>query len=245
MIGNLREFCVNVRQTRGDIAVAVVAGYAVLGVRVQTGGRRGRAAQQSRWTTRIVLHMTTCACVLSNRDIGSNIRGRQERIGKGGMRIGRPQHQRVQIAIDRARRSSMAGKAHRASRTVSHQKVQGNRVAILNMRIMAALTFNIPVDERYLLQRILGLSLRYQTGHQVRLILELIEAEGVRILQTGPKNIARTHRALHLDLAVGHGLTWSNGSVMATQAQAAGRSDGWLCHRLGWVGGTAVEGVSL
>jgi hypothetical protein len=110
----------------------------------------------------------------------------------------------------------MARKAHRASGTVSHQEVQGNRVAILNMRIVTALTFNVPVDEHYLLQRILCLPLSNQTCHKVGLILELVEAEWVRIQQASPKNIARTHSALHLDFAVGHGLTRSNRPIMAT-----------------------------
>lgn len=139
----------------------------------------------------------------------------------------------------------MARKTHRASRTVSHQEVQRNRVAILNMGVVAALTFHIPVNQCHLLQRILGLPLRDQTRHQVRLILELIEAEGVRVLQRSSKNIARTHRALHLDFAVRQRLTWSNRSIMATQAQAAGRADGRLFHRLGWVGATAVKAVRL
>jgi hypothetical protein len=129
----------------------------------------------------------------------------------------------------------VARKTHRASRTVSHQEVQGNRVAILNMRIVAAFAFNVPVDQRHLLQRILRLPLRYQTCHKVGLVLQLIEAEWVRVQQTGPKNVTRTHSALHLDLAVGHGLTRSNRSIMATQAQAAGRADWRLFHRLRWV----------
>ena len=62
----------------------------------------------------------------------------------------------------------------------------------------------------------------YQTCHQVRLILQRVKAERMRVLQVGAKNIASVHLALHLDLPVGHRLARSNGSIVATQAKAAG-----------------------
>ena len=77
MIGTLGELGVNVGQDRTDIVVAVVAGYTVLGLSVHVGQRRRCAAQQSRRTIRIVLHMATRACVQGNGGIRPDICRRQ------------------------------------------------------------------------------------------------------------------------------------------------------------------------
>ena len=134
----------------------------------------------------------------------------------------------------------MASKAHRACGAVAYKEVQRHRVAILQVRIVTAFTFNISIDKNDLAKGILSLPLCYQTFHEIRLVLNSVKAERVRVQQVGAKNIARVHLALHFDLTVGHSLANSNGSIMATQAKAARASRPRLFHRLFCGCGTPV-----
>ena len=70
MIGSLGKFGVNVGQRRSDIVVAVVAGYAVLGISVHVSQCWRGTPQQSRWAVCVVLHMTTRTRIQGNGGIG-------------------------------------------------------------------------------------------------------------------------------------------------------------------------------
>lgn len=156
-----------------------------------------------------------------------------------------PWHQRIGQIIDGARGSSVAGQAQGSGAIVAHEEVQGNLVNVLHMRVVATFAGHISAKKPDTFQRIRSLVALYQTIHQIRRILQRVKAERMGVLQVGAQNIAGVHLALHLNLAVGHRLAWGNGSIMATQAKAAGASQRRLLH--GLIGGcaAAVRRISL
>jgi hypothetical protein len=154
-----------------------------------------------------------------------------------------PARQRVGLTGEHAF-GIVTGETHLSAGTVADQKILRDSVCALDVGIVTTGAFDVAVDQLHRTGGVGGFALRNQRGHQVGSVLHgQNHAEGMRSAQVGAERIDAGHRSRDRDLAVYRRLSHGYGAVVATQAQAAGRSESRLGAALLDVGGAGVGRV--
>ena len=218
---------------------------AILRAGINAGGGRGGRAQQSRGASSIVLRMARRASVHGDGWVRSNVSSAAYLVGSDSVNAAAPAAEQIRLPRNDAVRI-MARQAELTIRTVAHQKILGDGIYRLRMRIMTAGALHIAVDELYRLIWIRGRSLSHNRGGEIWGIFDgQNQAERMRATQIGAQHILIVHRSIHGNFAVHRGLTDGHGSVVAAEAQAAGFAHDQLRIALLLVSGAGVRSVSL
>src|ERR1017187_9842876 len=110
--------------------------------------------------------MTGSACVLAHGGVRTHIRLRGGLVRRRSVNTAGPARKKVHLPLHYPARI-MAGKAHLAGRTVTHQEILRDLVFSLYMGIMTTGALDVPVDQRYRPRWVGGFLLRDQRSNSV------------------------------------------------------------------------------